>query len=104
VAEYKLLLKSSAAKEIEAVDSNSDRRRIVEKIGVLRTDPRPLNLGVKAQYGPLAVATRCSYNTPCSRGTKPSGFRTERGDAIRIISISKATKHEARFYFSQITD
>ena len=29
---------------------------------------------------------------------------TERGDVIRIISIRKATKHEARFYFSQITD
>jgi uncharacterized DUF497 family protein len=27
---------------------------------------------------------------------------TERGDLIRIISIRKATKHEARFYFSQI--
>jgi uncharacterized protein len=29
---------------------------------------------------------------------------TERGEDIRIISIRKATKHEARFYFSQITD
>jgi len=29
---------------------------------------------------------------------------TERGEEIRIISIRKATKHEARFYFSQITD
>jgi len=29
---------------------------------------------------------------------------TERSDEIRIISIRKATKHEARFYFSQITD
>lgn len=29
---------------------------------------------------------------------------TERGEIIRIISIRKATKHEARFYFSQITD
>ena len=29
---------------------------------------------------------------------------TERGQDIRIISIRKATKHEARFYFSQITD
>lgn len=29
---------------------------------------------------------------------------TERGDKIRIISIRKATKHEARFYFSQITN
>lgn len=27
---------------------------------------------------------------------------TERGDEIRILSIRKATKHEARFYFSQI--
>jgi uncharacterized DUF497 family protein len=27
---------------------------------------------------------------------------TERDDLIRIISIRKATKHEARFYFSQI--
>jgi uncharacterized protein len=29
---------------------------------------------------------------------------TERGDEIRIISIRKATKHEARFYFSQIAN
>jgi uncharacterized DUF497 family protein len=29
---------------------------------------------------------------------------TERGGEIRIISIRKATRHEARFYFSQITD
>ena len=29
---------------------------------------------------------------------------TERGDEIRVISIRKATKHEARFYFSHITD
>ncbi len=29
---------------------------------------------------------------------------TEQGDDVRIISIRKATKHEARFYFSQITN
>jgi uncharacterized protein len=29
---------------------------------------------------------------------------TERSDDIRIISIRKATKHEARYYFSQIFD
>jgi mRNA interferase RelE/StbE len=40
VAEYRLLLKSSAAKEIEAIDSKSDRRRIVEKIGGLEANPR----------------------------------------------------------------
>lgn len=27
---------------------------------------------------------------------------TEQGDRIRIISIRKATRHEARFYFSQV--
>jgi len=41
VAEYRLLLKPSAAKEIEAVDSKSDRRRIIERIGGLRANPRP---------------------------------------------------------------
>jgi mRNA interferase RelE/StbE len=41
VAEYRLLLKSSAAKEIEAIDSKGDRRRVVEKIGGLGLNPRP---------------------------------------------------------------
>lgn len=41
MAEYKLLLKASAAKEIETVDSKSDRRRIVEKIAALGANPRP---------------------------------------------------------------
>ena len=39
--EYRLLLKVSAAKEIEAVDAKSDRRRIIEKIGSLAKDSRP---------------------------------------------------------------
>jgi uncharacterized DUF497 family protein len=29
---------------------------------------------------------------------------TEREEDVRIISIRKATRHEARFYFSQSTD
>jgi mRNA interferase RelE/StbE len=41
VAEFRLLLKASAAKEIEAVDSKSERRRIVEKIANLSAQPRP---------------------------------------------------------------
>lgn len=40
MAEYKILLKSSAAKEIEAVGSKEDRRRIVEKIAGLPVNPR----------------------------------------------------------------
>ncbi len=40
MAEYKILLKSSAAKEIQAVGSKEDRRRIVEKIAGLAVNPR----------------------------------------------------------------
>jgi mRNA interferase RelE/StbE len=40
VARYRILLKASAAKEIEKVDTKSDRRRIIEKIGGLADDPR----------------------------------------------------------------
>lgn len=40
MAEYKILLKSSAAKEIEGVGSKEDRRRIVEKIAGLAANPR----------------------------------------------------------------
>ena len=41
MAEYRLLLKPSAAKEINAVGSKQDRRRIVEKIAALGSTPRP---------------------------------------------------------------
>jgi mRNA interferase RelE/StbE len=40
VAEYKILLKSSAAKEIDGAASKEDRRRIVEEIAALAVNPR----------------------------------------------------------------
>ena len=40
MAEYKILLKSSAAKEIESVGSKEDRRRIVDSIPGLAAEPR----------------------------------------------------------------
>jgi len=40
VAEYRLLIKASAAKEIEAAGTKADRRRIVERIRALAQDPR----------------------------------------------------------------
>jgi mRNA interferase RelE/StbE len=40
VASYKLLIKPSAAKELEALPRR-DRKRIVTKIGALAMDPRP---------------------------------------------------------------
>jgi mRNA interferase RelE/StbE len=41
VAAYRLLLKTSAAKEIEAVGTKADRGRIVERIRALAEAPRP---------------------------------------------------------------
>ena len=38
---YRLLVKASAAKEIEAIDSKADRRRIIDKIASLAATPRP---------------------------------------------------------------
>ena len=41
MAKYRVLIKPSAAKEIEAVDQKKDRQRIVSKILSLAEDPRP---------------------------------------------------------------
>ena len=40
MAEYKLLIKASAGKEIEAAGTKADRQRIVERIRALATNPR----------------------------------------------------------------
>jgi len=50
VAGYRLLLKGSAAKEVEAVGSKEDSRRIVEKIAGLASNPRPHNSEKLAGY------------------------------------------------------
>ena len=41
MANYKVLIKPSAAKEIEAVGQKGDRQRIVTRIRSLARDPRP---------------------------------------------------------------
>lgn len=38
---YALLIKASAAKELDAIDSTPTRRRIVDTIQTLAVDPRP---------------------------------------------------------------
>lgn len=40
MAEYKLLVKPSAGKEIEAVGTKADRQRIIKTIQLLSIDPR----------------------------------------------------------------
>ena len=41
MAKYKLRIKKSAAKELEAIPRKSDRRRIVSRIEALAENPRP---------------------------------------------------------------
>lgn len=54
MAAYSLLIKPSAAKEIEAIGAKKDRRRIVARISALATKPRPPGCeklsGVKDRY------------------------------------------------------
>ena len=38
---YKVLFKTSAAKEIEAVSRKKDRQQIIKRIGLLAENPRP---------------------------------------------------------------
>ena len=42
MASYRVLIKPSAAKEIEAVDQKKDRQRIVASILTLAREPRPV--------------------------------------------------------------
>jgi len=41
VGRYRLVIKASAAKELEAVDGKRNRQRLVAAIGSLADDPRP---------------------------------------------------------------
>lgn len=41
MARYEILIKASAVKEIEDVPNRKDRRRIIERIRSLGTEPRP---------------------------------------------------------------
>ncbi|HSG29848.1 MAG TPA: type II toxin-antitoxin system RelE/ParE family toxin [Candidatus Krumholzibacterium sp.] len=41
MARYRILIKASAAKELENIGSQKDRRRIVKRIAGLADDPRP---------------------------------------------------------------
>jgi len=41
VASYKLSIKPSAGKELEAIGSKADRTRIIAKIAALAVNPRP---------------------------------------------------------------
>jgi mRNA interferase RelE/StbE len=51
VASYSVLIKPSAAREIEAVDQKKDRQRIVASILALAEEPRPVGCEKLAGQG-----------------------------------------------------
>ena len=51
MASYRVLIKPSAAKEIEAVDQKKDRQRIVASILALAREPRPVGCEKLAGQG-----------------------------------------------------
>lgn len=61
MAGYRLLIKASAAKEIEAIDANADRQRVVKRIQALAAEPRGSGSEKLAGYGDRYRARQGRY-------------------------------------------
>jgi mRNA interferase RelE/StbE len=61
VAGYRLLIKSSAARELDAVGSKADRHRIVERIRALANGPRKQGAEKLAGYADRYRVRQGSY-------------------------------------------
>jgi mRNA interferase RelE/StbE len=61
VAEYRLLIKTSAAKELDAVGAKADRQRIVDKVRDLSAHPRPQGSEKLAGYADRYRVRQGSY-------------------------------------------
>jgi len=51
VAEYSVLIKTSAAKEVETIGAKADRQRVISRIRSLGANPRPQGSEKLAGYG-----------------------------------------------------
>ena len=82
------------------------RRANLKKHGIDFLDAEKIFSGITltAEDTREAYGERRSLTLGLLEDQVVSVTHTERGDDIRIISIRKATKHEARYYFSQIFD
>jgi mRNA interferase RelE/StbE len=65
VAGYRILLKPSAAKEIEAIGSKEDRRRVVERISALAADARSAKTEKLAGYDDRYRIRQGHYRIVC---------------------------------------
>lgn len=57
MAEYKVIIKPSASKELDALGTRQDRHRIVQRIRALAGDPRP--------YGSQKLSGAEKYRVRC---------------------------------------
>ncbi|MBI4194696.1 MAG: type II toxin-antitoxin system RelE/ParE family toxin [Betaproteobacteria bacterium] len=61
MAGYRLLIKASAAKELEAAGTKADRQRIVDKVRTLVANPRPQGSEKLAGYADRYRVRQGSY-------------------------------------------
>lgn len=61
MAEYRLLIKTSAAKELEAAGTKTDRKRIVERLQALAVSPRAQGAEKLAGYADRYRVRQGSY-------------------------------------------
>ena len=61
MAEYRLLVKPSAAKEIEAIGTKRDRQQIVRRIQALAAEPRPTGCEKLAGHSALFRVRQGQY-------------------------------------------
>ena len=61
MAAYRLLIKASAAKELEAIGTKADRQRIVERVQALAASPRPQGSEKLAGYADRYRVRQGSY-------------------------------------------
>ncbi len=73
MAGYRLLIKPSAGKEIEALGHKKDRQRIVNRITALASEPRPAGCemlaGVEGRYRIRQGQFRIVYSVDDTAGT-----------------------------------
>ena len=85
--------------------SEDKRRQNLRKHGIDFADAEAIFRGVTftAEDDREACGERRFLTLGLLEDQVVSVTHTERGEEIRIISIRKATRHEASFYFSQVT-
>jgi mRNA interferase RelE/StbE len=89
VAGYRLLIKPSAGKEIEALGQKKDRQRIVSRIAALAAEPRPPGCeklaGAEGRYRIRQGQFRIVYGVDDDTRTVEVVKVGHRGEVYRVV-------------------